>query len=129
MLITPTKWYSSVTVMRGIVNAGSCVGAIAGKHRLWCPGSCLSLLPFATSLYQTRRYVFVFKWLVPGRKGGARICHALRWPSQAGFPKTPFQTTVMLMWVYRVTVRGCSALSDVSSNISLSPLYIPPHRH
>jgi len=27
-----------------------------------------------------------------------------------------------------VTVRGCSASSDVSSNISLSPLYIPPHR-
>ena len=25
-------------------------------------------------------------------------------------------------------VRGCSALSDVSSNLSLSPLYIPPHR-
>ena len=26
-------------------------------------------------------------------------------------------------------VRGCSTLSDVSSDISLSPLYIPPHRH
>jgi len=25
-------------------------------------------------------------------------------------------------------VRGCSASSDISSNISLSPLYIPPHR-
>jgi len=30
--------------------------------------------------------------------------------------------------LYSATVRGCSALSDVSSNISLSPLYIPPHR-
>ena len=27
-----------------------------------------------------------------------------------------------------VDVRGRSALSDVSSDISLSPLYIPPHR-
>jgi len=27
-----------------------------------------------------------------------------------------------------VDVRGCSASSDVSSDISLSPLYIPPHR-
>ena len=36
-------------------NMRSRVGAIAGKHRLWCPGSCHSLLPFATSLYQTRR--------------------------------------------------------------------------
>ena len=26
-----------------------------------------------------------------------------------------------------VDVRGCSALSDVSSDISPSPLYIPPH--
>ena len=26
-----------------------------------------------------------------------------------------------------IPVRGCSALSDVSSDISLSPLYIPPH--
>jgi len=49
-------------------NAGSRVGAIAGKHRLWCPGSCPSLLPFAT--YQTQRDVFVFEWLVPGRKRG-----------------------------------------------------------
>jgi len=29
----------------------------------------------------------------------------------------------------RVDVRGRSALSDVSSDISPSPLYIPPHRH
>jgi len=29
----------------------------------------------------------------------------------------------------RGSVRGCSASSDISSNISLSPLYIPPHRH
>jgi len=28
-----------------------------------------------------------------------------------------------------VDVRGCSALSDISSNISPSPLYIPPHHH
>ena len=28
-----------------------------------------------------------------------------------------------------VDVRGRSASSDVSSDISLSPLYIPPHRH
>jgi len=27
----------------------------------------------------------------------------------------------------RVIVRGCSASSDVSSDISPSPLYIPPH--
>ena len=30
---------------------------------------------------------------------------------------------------YEVAVRGCSASSDVSSDISLSPLYIPPHCH
>jgi len=35
------------------------------------------------SKYQTRRYVFVFEWLVPGRNR-ARIRHASQWPSQAG---------------------------------------------
>ena len=28
----------------------------------------------------------------------------------------------------KVIVRGCSALSEISSNNSLSTLYIPPHR-
>jgi len=80
-------------------NAGSRVGAIAGKHRLWCPGSCPSLLPFATSL-QAQRYVFVCEWLVPGIKiGGLYMPHfAVALSSRSVIKFFPQSTTLTLVF-------------------------------
>jgi len=60
-----------------------------------------------------------FYWRHPG------AAHHIR---MVNFPSIPFHSVSGRHCLEGgVDVRGRSALSDVSSNISLSPLYIPPH--
>jgi len=62
-------------VLKTHENAGSRVGAIAGKHRLWYPGSCPSLLPFATIPDSEVWSSSSNGWFLV-EKEGARIRHA-----------------------------------------------------